>query len=683
MKIKLYGLFVSCICTLASFAQTIKGSVKSAAGKVIAYADISVINTSKNTQADKDGKFFIKITKGEYNIVVEAAGFTTITQKVTTGVAVEIVLNENKETLNEVVVTGTRVAVAKNYVPFNISVVNREQIDNSSESALLPVLSENVPGLFVTERGVTGFGVSTGSAGTVSMRGLSGSPNNRVLVLVNGSPQFMGIFGHPLSDAYVASDVEKVEVIHGTGSVLYGTNAMGGVINIITRNQPQDGYSVNARVLYGSFNTQKYMLNVGYRKKGFSAMASFNNDRTDGHRPASDFNIINGYLKIGFRFSDHFNIGAETNIAKFKASDPGPENGQPGAVIDIFRGSSYLFLANNYQHSSGNLQFFYNYGKHRISDGFRSRDANYGLSFFQEFRYIKNNTTTIGFDYKNYGGKAENIFAMNGQGIVFGDHTITEWAPYLFTQQTLAQKIILTAGLRLEHNSVYGNIAVPSGGLSFLAAKNTTLKASVSKGFRSPTILDLYLFPPANPDLKPEKMMNYEFSIHQQLANNKINLEATIFNVQGDNLIQTVFQNGGPKNVNTGSFNNTGVELSAKYVVSNQVNVNVAYGFTDVKNPVLAAPKHQLSLNGNYKSNKWMLNLGLQSILDLYTQVSPLLQQSNYFLINAKAGYKLNSMFDIFVKGENLTDQKYQINNGYTMPGITILGGVNFHFSKQ
>lgn len=586
------------------------------------------------------------------------------------------------ETLHEIVVTGSKAAVAKNYVPFNVTVVNREQINNSSESALLPVLSENVPGLFVTERGVTGFGVSTGSAGAVSMRGLSGSPNNRVLVLINGSPQFMGIFGHPLPDAYVASDVEKVEVMHGTGSVLYGTNAMGGVINILTRTQLKDGYSVNARVLYGSFNTQKYMLNIGYRKKGFSMMASVNKDKTDGHRPASDFDITNGYLKLNYRFSNHFNIGAESNVAKFKASDPGPEGGQKGTMIDIFRGSSYFFVANNYTHTSGSLQLFYNYGKHKISDGFRSNDANYGLSFFQALRYIKNNTTTVGFDYTNYGGKAENVLAMNGQGVVFGDHTISEWAPYVLSQQIIAKKIIVSAGIRLEHNSVYGDIAVPSGGISYLAAANTTFKTSVSKGFRSPTILDLYLFPPANPELKPEKMMNYEFSIHQLLANSKLNLEATVFNVQGDNLIQTVFQNGGPKNVNTGTFNNTGIEFSAKYTFSQQANVNISYGYTDMKNPVIGSPKYQLAVNGNYKTGKWLFNLGLQQIAGLYTQVQPVSVQSNYFLVNAKAGYKIHSLADVFIKGENLTDKKYQVNAGYPMPGITLFGGVNFHFEK-
>jgi outer membrane cobalamin receptor len=583
--------------------------------------------------------------------------------------------------LDEVVMTGSKTAVSKNYIPFNVTTVGRQQIDNSSESALLPVLADNVPGLFVTERGVTGFGVSTGAAGAISMRGLSGSPNTRVLMLINGVPQFMGIFGHPLPDAYVASDAEKVEVLHGAGSVLYGTNAMGGVINIITRSQQSDGYNINARALYGSYNTQKYMANAGWRKKGFSIMASVNHDRTDGHRANSDFKITNGFLKVGYRFSNHINLSAETNIAKYLATDPGPAGGTVGNSIDILRGSSYLTLTNNYQKTSGSLQLFYNYGNHKITDGFRSTDGNYGFSLSQVLRHIKNNTTTVGFDYKHYGGVAKNIFAMNGQGIVFGDHTITEYAPYILIQQTIAGKLILSAGARREQHSVYGSVFIPSGGVSFIASQSTTLKAAVAKGFRSPTILDLYLFPPANPLLQPEKMMNYEATVNQLLAGGKLRAELTVFNVQGNNMIQTVFQNGGPKNVNTGSFNNTGIELVAKYFFNNHFNAMLAYGYTNMQQPVVAAPKHLLNTAFSFTQSKWMLHTALQLVNGLYTQTSPSAVQSNYVLLNARAGYRMSTLVDIFVKGENLTNRKYQINYGYPMPGVIVFGGFNFHLS--
>jgi len=585
--------------------------------------------------------------------------------------------------LDDVVVTGSKVAVAKNYIPFGITVINRKQIDNSGESALLPVLSDNVPGLFVTEKGITGFGVSTGAAGAISMRGLSGSPNTRVLVLINGVPQFMGIFGHPLPDAYVASDVEKVEVLHGAGSVLYGSNAMGGVVNIITRAQQADGYSVNGRVMYGSFNTQKYMLNAGWRKGKWNIMASLNHDQTDGHRPSSDFNISNGYFKAGYSISRHFTITAETNIAKYIATDPGMEGGAAGNNIDILRGASYITVTNTCSKSSGSLQLFYNYGKHAISDGFRSTDGNYGFSLFQSIRYLKNNIITAGFDYKKYGGRAQNIFAVNGQGIVFGDHTLSSYAPYLLTQQKIFGKLMISAGIRLEHNSASGEVWIPSGGVCYTATNNTTLKASVSKGFRSPTILDLYLFPPANPLLKPETMMNYECTVNRNWLDGKLKTGVTLFHVQGSNMIQTIFQSSGPKNVNTGIFNNNGIELSVQYTMSSNWSMLLAYGYTDMRYAVVAAPKHLLNTGINYSSSRLLVNVKLQAVNGLFTQTGSVFTQSNYVLFNAAASYRLHPWVSVFVKTDNLTNQRYQINDGYPMPGITAMGGLHFHFSDK
>ncbi|MEO7485740.1 MAG: TonB-dependent receptor plug domain-containing protein, partial [Ferruginibacter sp.] len=389
MKLRLYLIFICILVYVASFSQTVSGRVKYPDGHPVENASIRILNTEKNAQSDQDGNFSIQLAAGDYRLAVTAAACDTVFRKVNvsfSSTTIAIVLTTKGRELDEVVVSATKTAIGKRYTPMNITVVDRQQIENSSESALLPVLAEQVPGLFVTERGITGFGVSAGSAGAVSMRGISGNPNNRILVLINGSPQFMGLFGHPLPDAYVASDVEKVEVIHGAGSVLYGTNAMAGVINILTRTQQQDGYSVNARVLYGSFNTQKYLANIGYRKKGFSVIASVNKDHTDGHRAASAFNITNGYIKFSNRFSEHLQIALETNLAKFNAEDPGPVTGQKGPSVDVFRGSTYLNIANTNNYISGNFQLFYNYGKHAITDGFRSRDANYGFSLYQSFK---------------------------------------------------------------------------------------------------------------------------------------------------------------------------------------------------------------------------------------------------------------------------------------------------------
>jgi len=521
--------------------------------------------------------------------------------------------------IDEVVITGSKTSVNRNNVPLTVSVVSKEKIENSSESALLPVLSEQVPGLFVTQRGITGFGVSTGSAGQISLRGIGGSPNTQVLILLNGNPQFMGIMGHPLPDAYEASDVEKVEVIRGPASTLYGTNAMGGAINIITKEQKEDGFKANARIMYGSYNTQKYMANGGFKKNGFNVFASFNHDQTNGHRDSSDFKINNGYFRLGYDINDHFKINADFSLANFDATDPGPEGSKAGYTYDITRGMGAIALDNKFGKTSGSLRFFYNFGEHNITDGFHSKDKNYGIVFYQAFNLIKGNTVTFGTDYKQYGGIAENVKAMNGIGMVFGDTTVWEMAGYAFIQQELFEKLVLNAGFRLEHNSVFGNEPVPTGGVAFNPTSSTTIKASVAKGFRSPTIRELYLWTPANANLKPERMVNYEIGVLQKLMGNKLLLELTLFKAKGDNLIQTVMGPTGPKNENTGKFSNTGVEFAGTFKPNNMFTLSANYSYISMKEPIVASPEQQLFVSGTYKWAKLSINISLQHIHNLYT----------------------------------------------------------------
>jgi len=586
-----------------------------------------------------------------------------------------------KDTVNidEVVITGTKTEVNRNMVPLTVSLISNEKIENSSESALLPVLSEQVPGLFITQRGITGFGVSTGSAGQITLRGIGGNPNTQVLILLNGNPQFMGIMGHPLADSYIASDVEKVEVIRGPASTLYGTNAMGGVINIITKEQKEDGFKANARLMYGSYNTQKYMVNGGFKKDGFSFYASFNHDQTDGHRPSSDFRINNGYFSTGYEISNHLKINADFSLANFDATDPGPENSTPGYSIDITRGMGALAFDNKFEQTSGSFRFFYNFGEHNITDGFHSKDNNFGILLYQAFNIFKGNTVTAGIDYKKYGGIAENVKAMGGMGMVFGDTTVQEIAGYVYSQQELFKKLVINAGFRLEHNSVFGNEPVPTIGIAYNPTPATTLKASVAKGFRSPTIRELYLWTPANVNLKPERMMNYEAEIIQRILENKISLEMTVFKADGDNLIQTVMTPAGPQNQNTGKFSNMGVEFSGTYRPTVNLAFSTNYSYVHMKYHIIASPEQQLFVSGTYKPGRFSFNLSVQHINNLYTQISPVEIKNSYTLLNSRISYSFSKYIDLFVKGENLNNRKYYINYGYPMPGIVVFGGINLH----
>jgi iron complex outermembrane receptor protein len=580
--------------------------------------------------------------------------------------------------IEEVVVTGTPIKVNRNNVPMSVSVVTRADIEGSNESATLSVLNGRVPGLFVTERGVTGFGVAQGSAGQISIRGIGGNPTTGVLMLIDGHPQFMGIMGHPLSDSYVASDAERVEVIRGPASILYGTNAMGGVINIITRKQTKEGVSGNAHVSYGSYNTQKYMGSVGYKKEKLSAYISANHDQTDGHRPNSDFKITNGYLKLGYSFNDHFYATADFSLAAYKAADPGPDTtgAKVGERIDITRGYGSFTLQNEYEKASGSLKIFYNFGEHDITDGFHSLDDNYGVNFYESLHLFEGNTITAGIDYTNYGGMAENLKAMGGKGIVFADTSITEVGTYLFVQQTLAEKLTLNAGLRFQNNSEYGEQWIPSAGFAWKVGELTTWKGNVSKGFRSPTMRELFLWGP-NPNLDPETIISYETGISKLFFNNKMNAELTVYSLSGDNLIIMVPNQGLQ---NSGKVDNQGIEVAVNAEPAKNLTLNATYSYIHMENSVYATPEHHLYLNANYRIKKLQLTANIQQITNLDNDPSPKVNLENYTLLNAKASYNLTKSIKLYVSAENLLGQTYQVNRYYTMPGATVFGGVNLNF---
>lgn len=608
-----------------------------------------------------------------------------------------LVYAEGPETLDSlvnlkgVVVSANKIKVNRNSVPLSISVVERDEIEASSESALLPVLSQRVPGLFVTEKGITGFGVSEGAAGTVNIRGVG--QGNKVLMLFDGQPQWAGVFGHALPDTYVASDVERVEVIRGPGSLLYGSNAMGGVVNIITRQHTRPGRRTQARIMYGSYNTQKYMINNGYNIGKFSSFISLNHDRTDGHRPNSKFHITNGFAKLGYAVGSHYKMTGDLSLAKFKNQNPGKIN-EPilDNIMNIVRGTTSFAIENEYEKTSGALRAFYNWGNHNINDGynpgaeprqyiFHSIDHNGGFLLYQSFRLFEGNSFTVGVDYKNWGGKARND-SINGNRQQLVDKKVDEAAGYLIMQQDLYDRISLNAGVRYEHNSTFGGAWIPQAGITVRPFEGNTLKASLSKGFRSPNIREMYMFPPQNPDLKPESMMNYEFSIGQTALDGDLFVEMTAFFIQGKNMIETTRIDGRPKNVNTGSFTNKGIELDARYLILPNLSLDMNYSYLHLSKPLLAAPAHKLFAGAMFTPGHFTLNVNVQSIFDLYINTADKVKE-NYTVLNAKVAYRFGTRdkgANLFVKGENLTATRYSINEGFPMPKAIFMGGIDVTF---
>ena len=591
--------------------------------------------------------------------------------------------------LNEVVVTGTRNATDIRHLPMTISVVGRTQLADRYQPSLLPALTEQVPGLFVTSRGVMGYGVSTGAAGGLSIRGLSGSA--QMLVLIDGHPQYMGLFGHPISDSYQTMLAERVEVLRGPASVLYGSNAMGGVINIVTRQMHEDGVQTDINLGAGSYGTVQAEAVNRVRSGRFSSTASFSYNRTDGHRADMPFEQFSGYAKLSYEVTKNWRLWGDVNVTHFNASNPG-ETFAP--LIDndsrITRGMASAMLENHYDRTSGALSFFYNWGRHKINDGyepgeepqeslFHSKDLMMGVSWYQSAELYRGNRLTVGVDYQHFGGESWNEAVLDGERIPGVEKKQDEVAAYADFRQDFGRWLSLNAGLRVDHHSHVGTELVPQGGLAFHLPRQAELKAMVSKGFRNPTIREMYMFPPQNPDLRPERLMNYELSFTQTRLDGALTYGANLFYIDGDNLIMTVRQDGRPHNVNSGRIRNWGLEANAGWRVNPHWSVYANYSWVHMDNPVISAPEHKLYLGADFRRGRWTASTGLQYVGRLYTSVGEAPTTEDFVLWNVRASYRLCPYARLFVRGENLLAQRYEVMLGYPMPKATFLGGISLN----
>lgn len=599
--------------------------------------------------------------------------------------------------INEVVVTGTRSETDVRHLPMTVSVVGRPQLEASQQTSVLPVLNSQVPGFFSTSRGVMGYGVATGASGQMSLRGIGGPaqaglPTTGLLVLIDGHPQYMGLMGHPIADAYQTMMAERVEVLRGPASVLYGSNAMGGVINIVTRKMQEDGIRTNINIGAGSYGSVQTEATNRIRKGRFSSTVTASYNRTDGHRADMAFEQYGGYAKLGYDFTDNWKVWGDVNVTRFNATNPGSVM-KPYIDNDqrITRGMTSFALENHYEKTSGALSFFYNWGDHWINDGyqpggeplqyrFNSNDQMLGVSWYQSVQLFQGNRLTVGADYFHFGGEAWNQF-FDGHCETSANKSLNEVAGYVDFRQDIAAWLTLDAGARVDYHSQTGTEFIPQVGLAFHLPENAEIKAMASKGFRNPTIREMYMFPPQNPDLKPEKLWNYELSFSQRLMDNRLSYGLNVFYINGENLIiRLPNPNGsGMLNQNSGEIENWGAEANVGYQFNPVWSVMANYSWLHMENPVLASPEHKLYGGVNFRKGRWSASTGIQYVKGLYTDLDAATKE-NFVLWDMQGSFKATNYLSFYVRGENLLAQRYEINAGYPMPKATFMGGVNINF---
>ena len=603
--------------------------------------------------------------------------------------------------LDEVVVTGTRNAISPSQLTNTITIVGREKLTEQYQPFILPTLMQQVPGLTVTSRGMMGYGVSGGSAGGLNMRGIAGN-SGQLLVLIDGHPQYQGIYGHPICDSYQTMMAERVEVLRGPASVLYGSNAMGGVINIITRNfQPgRDSTATDITLGAGSYGTVQGQMSNQTRKGKFSSTLSVEYNRSDNHRSRMGYEQFGGYAKVGYDINNHWKTFADVNITRFTASYPDSiQRPRYDANQWIMRGSASAVVDNHYERTSGSISVYSNFGNHRIDDGwvaggtpqtryFRSHDALTGISWNQSATLFKGNRLTLGMDYQHIYGRAYYTDKITGDelnaGKQAGKSHRNEIAAYIDFRQDIVHWLTVDAGARIDHHSVTGTEFVPQAGIVVHPIATGDLKVLVCKGFRNPTMRELYLYQVANEDLKPERLWNYEISWHHRIG--PVTYGANLFYIKGDNMIlPTALPTGGKQNLNTGKVENCGFEVEANWHIDSHWSLSTNHSYLRMlEREIPAAPKYKGFLGGNFHSGRWSALLGIQYVrglgLDANGDGTAEQTEKDFCLVNASASFRACRFLTVWVRGENLLAQRYQLMYGYPMPHATAMAGVNIRF---
>ncbi|MCQ2960345.1 MAG: TonB-dependent receptor [Bacteroidales bacterium] len=571
------------------------------------------------------------------------------------------------------------------------TVISREDIEGSSETSVMPLLTKNVPGLLVNDQGAAGYGVSSGGAGNISYRGFS-SKKGQILVVLDGHPQFAAIYGHPMPDIYLSNNIEEVSFIRGASSVRYGSNAMGGVMNITTRKSDQLGNALHVRADVGTYGTANLSISDGYKRKKVSLFTGVNYSHSNGYRENSEYNSYNGYANATVKITGGLRVKAVADITQFNIDMPGTiETPLLDCHADVLRANSEISLQNGMPcgHSmfSGFTKFYYNYGKHTINDGhkvgapaqeylFHSKDYLCGIDIEESLYKV----ITAGVNLKWYGGDAY----RNPLTEHYADNvSFSEYAGYIMANGRFAlfrDFMRVYAGVRVDYHEQYGMEWIPE-----VDVKWRNLAFYYSKGFRTPNMREWFMYGSANPDLLPEHCNSYDLSwnLYKEKEHSFYDVEIGLFYTQGDNMIETIVVEGKPKNMNSGEFSNCGVEASAEYRKAS-FGIQGNYSYMYQENPIVGAMRQKIGVTGTFYQPKYTVNVGAQYVDKLCLATGDSEQNKSFALLDARVSCPINTWFSVFCKVEQvLCKDSYETMLGYPLPKTTMLGGISLNLKQN
>ncbi len=588
-----------------------------------------------------------------------------------------VLSEEKKEVWREshsIVVTATRSEKEVKDLSLSVSVLTREEIEFVVANSATEVLSI-LPGIMVQKTGQ--FGRSD-----LIIRGL-GDNGRRILILVDGRPEKMGLFGCTITHSLPLDNVNKIEVIRGPLSVFYGTDAIGGVVNIITR-KIENGFESDVLTSYGSFDTKVFRIRHGGDFKRLNYYLTFDSRSSDGHLPNSSYKGKDFSVRLGYRITNNINFYISGKYFDGYKEEPlratDPSNLLSDLWNDYERGSVDVNLEGKWERSSLFLKFYRNFGEHVFSDGWHSKDLTDGAIIQGSIKIFPGNEITAGSEFKSEGGKSLNSPK--------GEWERKEYSFFVQDQHVFSNKLILNLGARYHIDEISGNEISPHAGIVFRIKEKTNLRGTFSKGFRTPKINELYIFRSSNKNLKAEEVWNYELGLNHNFGD-FLNIDISAFLMKGENMIQLTRVAVPPplfRFDNTGKFEFKGVEVSLSPKISKCLFIDFNYSFLDPEELTLGKAMDRANLILKYKSKRFLLSANAQYAGRYFADNYKKSRIENHSITNLFAGFKVLNNFQVFLKLENIFNRNYyiyvDIPGGkagiYRMPGRNINFGINW-----
>lgn len=660
----------------------IKGKVTDAgSGKPLPGTNITVVGTNLGAAAGKDGEFVIRrVPQGEYQLKVTRIGYEPkIAQAVVTAngkVYFQFKLREDLFQMQQIVVTATRTKKLMEDVPVVTELIGREEIDEKGAENLAEVL-EDRPGITI----------ESGSEGGKFLY-MNGVDSRRILVLVDGIPLAGKLNNRIQLDLIDSDKIDHIEIVKGPGSALYGNDAMGGVINVITRDfTPNTKIRMNGRLgsndLYSgniSLTGQKkgvgYVLNVDHMNKGFdkgqneidikSSKSSSASGKLVFRNPAAGrIDMQSEYRTDELKSESSFMGSTSNNLSQVKNF-----NSSAGWEKDLANNSSLKLIG----YYTTNLRTYKSARVNSTRPASIDTTTDNILGLKSDFTYNPSELIKFdfGFDYSdnNYDNPR-----------LLGRESRKQGGGFTQVEANLSKKLTLILGGRYDKITDLEGHFSPRVSSMYSFTPNLKLRASYGGGFRAPSFIELYsnfpipipgmpLMVVGNSNLKPEKSLGGNFGV-EYFWNQFLLVNATLFRNNFQDMIvdyQPAPFTYSYLNVEEATFQ--GVELQTRFYLRDNLATTLSYNFTDIshKNENVAFSKispHTAVVRVNYGLFKNKIKIALREkyysgrdILVVSGHSGDLTKQKKdaYHLADLTISYKLNSMLCLRLGSTNLLD---------------------------